>query len=60
MTNEVFIVEVKFSGDNRQWEPTTDCSLTEREASMLLAKWRKECPDDAFRVTCYRSFLCVL
>jgi hypothetical protein len=51
-TNHVWIVEMKV-GEN--WKPTVTCSLTKEDAEREAGVWKRNNPDDDFRVKWYRA-----
>jgi hypothetical protein len=55
---KVWIVEVKFapslgSRGSREWEPTVGVDLSKEGAEIKMLDWKRNCPDEKFKVTQY-------
>lgn len=55
---KVWIIEVKFSptylyAGSRDWEPTVGTALSLPEAETALRDFKRNCPDEMFRITPY-------
>ena len=52
MSAYIWIVEILGTRSNT-WFPTVGAGLCRKDARWELARWRRKCPDDKFRLAIY-------